>query len=189
MATRVLLIEASPTPWDLENRLVGNSSLPLTAEGIDELRHRLDNVRLKVEAVYRPAGNEACAQAGQILAKKYRVRARDNPDLNEMGLGLWQGLLPDEIRRRFLTVYSRWLEEPLAVMPPDGEPLQSAIDRIGSAVKRIIRRNQNSGVAMALRPMAMQIARGVIKQESAAQIASHLHGRQRLETIELNSVD
>ena len=71
-------------------------------------------------------------------------------------------------------------------MPPDGESLQSAIDRISAAVNRIARRNRNSSFAMALRPMAMQIARGVLKQESAPQIASHLHHRQPIETIELN---
>jgi broad specificity phosphatase PhoE len=186
MGTRVLLVEASPTPWDLEDRLVGNSSLPLTAEGIDALRHRLDAVQGKIEAIYRPAGNEACSQAGQILAKKYGVRARDNPDLNEMGLGLWQGLLPDEIRRRFPSVYSRWLQDPLGVKPPDGEPLQGAIHRIGSALSKILRRNRNFAVALALRPIAMQIARGTLRQESAAQIASHLHERQPMETIDLN---
>jgi probable phosphoglycerate mutase len=186
MGTRVLLVEASPTPWDLEDRLVGNSSLPLTAEGIDQLRHRIEAIQGKIAAIYRPASNEACTQAGQVLSKKYGVRPRDNRDLNEMGLGLWQGLLPDEIRRRFPTVFARWLEDPLAVMPPDGEPLQEAIGRIGSAISRIIRRNRNSSIALTLRPIALQIARGMLKQESAAQIASHLHERQPMETIDLN---
>ena len=189
MSTRVLLIEASPTPWDLEERLVGNSSLPLTAEGMDALRHLLETVKHPVEAIYRPAANEACAQAAQLIGKKFGVRARDNPDLNEMGLGLWQGLLPDEIRRRFPSAYQKWVEEPLGVMPPDGESLEMAIERIGAAVEKITRRNRNYSFVLAMRPMAMQIARGVLKQESASQIAGHLHDRQPMETIELNSAE
>lgn len=189
MGSRVLLIEASPTPWDLEQRLVGNSSLPLTAEGIDALRHLLERVSQPVEAIYRPAANEACTQAAQMMGKKFGVRPRDIPELNEVGLGLWQGLLPEEIRRRFPSVYTKWLEEPQAVVPPDGEPLQAAIDRISAAAQKIRRRNRNSSFALAMRPMAMQIILGVFKQESASQIARHLHHRQPMETIELTSAE
>ena len=31
--TRVLLISASPTPWDVEGRMSGNAMLPLTTDG------------------------------------------------------------------------------------------------------------------------------------------------------------
>ena len=34
MPTRAVLIAAGPTPWDVEGRIVRNSSLPLTAEAM-----------------------------------------------------------------------------------------------------------------------------------------------------------
>jgi probable phosphoglycerate mutase len=180
------MIAAGPTPWDAEDRLVGNSSLPLTAEAMDAIRHLLDEVRTPITAVYRPAVNEACTQAAQIISRKFSLRARDNADLDEVGLGLWQGLLPEEIRLRFPTVYRKWVEEPLLVTPPDGEPLEAAIQRIGGAARQIIRRNRGACIAMALRPMALQIVAGILHGRTSAEIAKSLHERQAMETIEIN---
>jgi broad specificity phosphatase PhoE len=185
MPTQVVMIEAGPTPWEAENRLVGNSSLPLTAEAMDAIRHLLDHVTTPITAVYRPGVNEACVQAAQIIGKKYGLRARDNPDLDEVALGLWQGLLPEEIRLRFPTVYPKWEEEPLVVTPPDGEPLKAAIARIEEAIRQILRRNRGGCVALALRPMALQIASGMLQGRSLAEIAKRLHQRQAMETIEV----
>src|ERR1022692_3102012 len=104
MPTWVVMIEAGPTPWDAEERLVGNSSLPLTAEAMDAIRHLLDSVKPPVDAVYRAATSDACTQAAHIIAKKFGVKSRDNPGLDEVSLGLWQGLLPGQLRLRFPTV-------------------------------------------------------------------------------------
>jgi broad specificity phosphatase PhoE len=186
MSTTVVMFQAAPTPWDVEGRIVGNSSIPLTAEAMDAIRHLLDCVTDPIAAVYRPAGNEACTQAAQIIGKKFGLRARDNPDLDEVGLGLWQGLLPQEIRRRFPTIYPKWEETPLLVTPPDGEPLDAAIRRIGGATRQIIHRNRNTCVALVLRPMALQIASGVLHDQNSTEIARRLHHRLPIETIDLN---
>jgi broad specificity phosphatase PhoE len=183
----MVLIEAGPTPWDVEQRLVGDASLPLTAEAMDAIGHLLGSLSEPIEAIYRPAANEACRQAGQIIAKRYALRPRDNPDLAEVGLGLWQGLLPQEVRQRFPTVYPKWEEQPLQVTPPDAEPLEAAIRRVGDAVGRILRRSRNHCIALALRPMAFQVASGVLRGQPAAKIARRLRHRQPMETIELNS--
>lgn len=185
MATVVVMFQAGPTPWEKEGRLVGDSSLPLTAEAIDSIRRRVNEITLPIKTVYRPAANEACVQAAQIISQKFGVRARDNANLNEMRLGLWQGLLPDEVRQRFTTAYRKWEEEPLVVTPPEGESLDAAIDRIGAAAKNIARRNRGSCVALALRPLALRIAAGVLRGQVSGEIAAGLHSGQPVETIEL----
>jgi probable phosphoglycerate mutase len=186
MPTNVILIEAGPTPWESEERVVGNSSLPLTAEAMDAIRHRLETIAVPITAVYRPGMNEACTQAAHIVTEKYRIRARDSAGLDEVSLGLWQGLMPGDIRQRFPTAFRKWEESPLLVTPPDGEPLEAAIGRIGSAVKMIARRNRGYNVALALRPMALQIATAVLQGRSAADIAAHLHDRTPIATIEVS---
>jgi len=185
MATRVILIEASPTPWDVEGRITGSVSLPLTAEAIDALRHLLATIPGPVAGVYRPGENEACEQAARLIAQKFALRARDNPDLQAVHMGLWQGLTPEEVRARFPTVFPQWQERPLAVTPPDGEPLAMAIERISEAVRRILKRNRDQTVALALRPMAMQIALGWLRGEAPQIIAGHLHERQAMATIDV----
>jgi broad specificity phosphatase PhoE len=187
MATQVLMIEAGPTPWDAEGRMVGSRPLPLTAEALDAIRHLLDDLRPgSIASVYRPAANEACNQTAHLIAKKFNLRVRDNPALEEVKLGLWEGLAPEEVKFRFPTVFPQWLEHPLSVTPPDGEPLPDAIARIDDALKRILRRNRGVMLALALRPMAMQIASGLLANEPVEKIAERLHQHQPIATIEVN---
>jgi phosphoserine phosphatase len=186
MSTRAVLIEAGPTPWDVEGRIVGNSSLPLTAEAMDAIRHLLDGISGPIDAIYHAAGNEACHQVAEIISRKFGIRARDIRDLDEVRLGLWQGLFPDDVRARFPTVYPQWEAQPLQVTPPDGEPLEEAIGRMRGPLNRILRRNRDLSVALALRPMAFQIARGIMQKQSSVQIAGRLRERQAIATIEID---
>jgi broad specificity phosphatase PhoE len=186
MVTRVVLIQAGPTPWDGEGRIVGAASLPLIAEAKDAIRHLLETLPFNIEGVYHPAGNEACHEAAQIIAHKYNLRPRDNVNLDEFRLGLWEGLPADEVRSRFPTVFPQWEDHPLAVTPPDGEPLESAIARIQGALVRILRRNKGLTIALALRPMALQIAAGALRGQKGEEIAAHLHEMHPFETIELD---
>jgi broad specificity phosphatase PhoE len=186
MSTRAVLIEAGPTPWDVEGRIVGNSSLPLTAEATDIIRHLLDGVSGPIDGVYYTAANEASKQVAELITRKFGVRARDIRDLDEVRLGLWQGLFPADIRARFPTVYPQWEAQPLLVTPPDGEPLEEAIQRIRPPLNRILKRNRDQTVVLALRPMAFQIVRGIMRKESSVQIAGRLRERQAIETIEID---
>jgi phosphoserine phosphatase len=186
MSTRAVLIEAGPTPWDVEGRMVGNSSLPLTAEATDSIRHLLDGVAGPIDSIYHVAANEACHQVAQLISKKFGIRARDIRDLDEVRLGLWQGLLPEDIRARFPTVYPQWEAQPLLVTPPDGEPLEEAIQRMRAPINRILRRNKDQTIILPLRPMAFQIVRGIMQKQSSVQIAQRLRERQAIATIEID---
>jgi broad specificity phosphatase PhoE len=186
MPTRAVLIEAGPTPWDIEGRIVGSASLPLTAEAMDAIRHRVDSLAHPLSSVYRAAANEACDQASKIIAQKFRLRPRKQSELEELHLGLWQGLSPEVVRTRFPTVYRQWEEQPLAVTPPEGEPLEAAIIRIRTALGQILRRNKGLTVGLTLRPMALQIAAGVLTGQTPPQIAACLRQRLAMETIEID---
>jgi probable phosphoglycerate mutase len=185
MLTRVVLIAAGPTPWDVEGRLVGSRPLPLTAEALDAIQHLLESLSPPVHSVYRAADNEASDQTARLVAKHFNLRVRDNPALDGLQLGLWEGLTAEEVRFRFPTVFQQWLENPLAVVPPDGEPLTSAIDRTHEALARILRRNRGQSIVLALRRRVMQIAIGVLRGESPQIIAGHLHEELPIATIEL----
>lgn len=186
MPTRAVLIEAGPTPWEIEGRIVGSASLPLTAEAMDSIRHLVDSLTSPLTCVYRPASNEACDQAAKIIAQKFDLRSRKQPELEEVHLGLWQGLSPDEVRSRFPTVYPQWEEQPLAVTPPDGEPLEAAIGRIRRGLGRILKRNKGQSVGLVLRPMALQVADGILAAQTPQEIAGRLRQRLAMETIEID---
>jgi len=183
--TRLILIEAGPTPWDAEDRLVGNHTLPLAPGAAAVVAAAVANIEDPVDAVYCSAANEATAQAAKLVADRYKLRPRDVPDLEEVALGLWQGLTRTDARFRFPSAFDEWTQNPAGVRPPEGEPLERAVERFRAALRKVLRRNRDKTLALALRPMGMQITLGLLRDEPLAAIAGHLHNREGIATIEV----
>jgi broad specificity phosphatase PhoE len=181
--THIALIHAGPTPWDDEDRVVGNSPLPLTDQARETIRQLIPSLG-KVTAIYRAKKNEACDEAAKIIAEAFKLKPRDNAALDEFDLGLWQGLTRSQLQFRFSSAINQWKENPLAVIPPDGEPLADEIERIRSALKAVLRKNLEATIVLPLRPLAMRTALGLLRGESPQMIAGHLQSRSNLEKID-----
>jgi broad specificity phosphatase PhoE len=181
--TKVLLIHAGPTPWDVEGRLTGNRSLPLTEDATRSIEAIASSLPA-MSAVFCSKSNEACEEAAKIIAERSALRPRDLPEIDAVSLGLWQGLKREQLRFRFPTAFPRWEEAPAEIIPPDGESFEHAHARIGRAVRKMIRRFGGKTIAVALRPMSQQLAAGILRGETTAQIAAHLHKVAQMETIE-----
>src|SRR5688572_8966169 len=113
--TRVLLIQAGPTPWDIEGRLGGRHSLPLQTDAVAWVQQAIEQFSDPPIAVYRAKCNGACDETAKLVATKFNLRPRDHPDLNEIDIGLWQGLTRSELRTRFPTAFVQWERNPVSV--------------------------------------------------------------------------
>jgi broad specificity phosphatase PhoE len=182
--TRVLLIKAGPTPWDLEKRISGNVALPLTEAATTNLPAMLQTLP-KVDAVYHCKSNDACHQVAKLIAAQNNLKARDNEHLESWCLGLWQGLRMEDLRQRYPTVLEQWEDSPEKVVPPEGESFIDAIARLRDATRKILRRNRGYTIALVLRPTALQIVAGILRMQTPQQIASHLQNDTPVETIEM----
>ena len=187
--TRILLIAASPTPWDVEDRVVGNHSLPLTAEAHQAVSELIGELVPTISAVYRCKTNEACDETARLLAEKYNLRPGHKADLNEMNLGLWQGLRREEIKFRFPKVIEQWQKQPLTVQPPEGETVPEAADRLKAAVQSVLKRNRGTTIALPLRPIAMRLVSGLLHHEPLEETVRHLQDTTPMETIDLSDDD
>ena len=185
--TRVLLIQAGPTPWDTEGRLGGRHSLPLEPEARAWIQQTIDQIAEQPAAVYRAKRNEACDETARLIAGKLNLRPRDNDDLDEIDVGLWRGLTRNELRQRFRTAFVQWEKRADAVTPPDGESFADATERVTRALSRILHRNRDATIAIVMRPMSMRLASGILVGETPDHIAAHLHQAPPLETIELDA--
>jgi probable phosphoglycerate mutase len=186
--TRVVFIKAGPTPWDLEDRISGNHTLPLTDDARAQIVVLLESVP-PVDAIYRAKKNEACDQVAKLVATLHNLRPRDDENLDAWGLGLWQGLRMEDIRQRYRAALEQWEQSPATIVPPEGEAFTDAVDRLHRAMRKIVRRNRNKTIAVAARQSAMQILIGILRRETPEQIAGHLQNDAAIETIELSEQD
>jgi broad specificity phosphatase PhoE len=119
-------------------------------------------------AVVYASDEQASAESAQIVANQYAAKQKQKDDLVEVDVGLWEGLTPEELSRRYPKVYKRWREEPLSVCPPEGEAPEDSSARLREAIQWIIGRQNGNGSAIILGPVAFAVARRIIEGDDQA---------------------
>jgi broad specificity phosphatase PhoE len=64
-------------------------------------------------------------------------------DLRELCLGEWEGRTVEEVRSLPGDPYAQWVRDPVACLPPGGEPLPDVQDRVVRAMEEIARAHPN----------------------------------------------
>jgi broad specificity phosphatase PhoE len=95
-----------------------------------------------LEALYCGPG-ESTTSTAEIIGKALGLRPRRIEELRNLDFGLWQGLQIEEIKRRNTKLFRQWIEDPRTICPPQGETVESALERVRTAMKPLIRRHQD----------------------------------------------
>ncbi|MFM8890358.1 MAG: histidine phosphatase family protein, partial [Planctomycetia bacterium] len=141
MPDTLIILRSGATDYDVQGRIRGAIDLPLAPAGIAEAKEAARQLDpLRPVAVY--TASERCAlETGRIVATAVSLRPRVVKNLTNLDLGLWQGLLVEDIRERQPRLYRQWQDNPWAIAPPEGELLEQACDRVEAALERIVRRH------------------------------------------------
>jgi broad specificity phosphatase PhoE len=157
--TYLILIPRGQTCWEKEDRLVGSADLPLSSEGLEQVDRWGEQLKtIGIDILFSAVGGPT-EQTARMLAGACHVRARIEPCLTEVDLGLWQGMAVADVKLRHPRVYKQWIEKPDSVTPPEGESLASAMDRIDQCVARIVRKNKEMRIGVVIGPFALALAR------------------------------
>ncbi len=157
--TRIILVPAGLTVWQEEGRLVGNANLPLSETGrAQAIRWAEQLSEEHLDVIYCYTSGPIKETAG-IIAKNLKLKVRDNANLAEINLGLWQGMPMEEIKQRHPKVYKQWRENPESVTPPDGESIASLRKRIEPEVQTITNKNRGKRVAIVLGQVSLAVIR------------------------------
>lgn len=161
--TQVVLIRSGATVYDEQNRVQGVLDIPLSERGRAEVALLAEKLAepyngCELAALYCGPTENVCRTA-EVVGKALGLRPKKIDDLRNLDQGLWQGLQLDEIRRRNNRVFRQWLEDPLTICPPHGEPVETALERIKSALRPLIRRHQGEAIGLVVgEPLAQLIA-------------------------------
>lgn len=158
--TQVVLIRPGSTDYHEQKLIQGTLDVPLNAEGEEEVRRLVEEVRhLGLDAVYVPE-SEPALQTALALTEALDVKCRKLERLRNLDHGLWQGMAIDEIRRKQPKVYRQWQDAPECVCPPQGETLEAADDRVHLALTKILKRHKGGVVGLVVpEPLASLVRR------------------------------
>ena len=160
---RVILVRTGATEWDNVGRLAGTADLPISPDG----RRRLEHLSAALSGVpfgcvWSP-GDEASCETAVVVAgfaaerdTGPKPKLKKNDALRELGLGLWEGSLAEELRARCPSAFGRWCEDPRDVTPPQGESIAELGERLVAECVRLMHRSRDESHALVnvLRPIA-----------------------------------
>ncbi len=155
----LVLIPWAQTDWAQEKRLTADSSPPLNQTGQQQARlWGKEAIEKQVRVVYSSAERTSLDTA-EIFAQQASSKVKMFDGMQEVSVGLWEGLTEEELKARFPKVYKRWVEDPSSVCPPEGEELADAQKRIRAVLKKTARKSRKSPFGLVLGPVSCAIAR------------------------------
>lgn len=188
--TILWLVRAGESIWQREHRLQGRADLPLSAEGRAAILAELAQFGPgptspsapghELAAVHHPP-DEGATETAAIVARAAGSRTKALRELADPDLGLLDGLTLDVFEERFPTRHRQWQEEPLSLVPPEGEPLIDARRRVLDELARLAKKHRGKEFAVVLHPLALGFARCALADRSGRDLWKSLEGRPRLE--------
>ena len=147
---KILLVRAGKTDYDCQNRIQGTLDLPLSEEGWQQVAELAETLHdHQVEAIYS-GPDQASLQTAELVSVALQQKVKSNKQFHNLDLGLWQGMLIDDVKSKQPRVYKQWVEHPETVCPPEGETLTAAEERLRNALAKIEKKHKDGTVAVVI---------------------------------------
>lgn len=152
MATTLYLIRHGVTEGNGEKRYKGSIDVPISQEGIEQVRRLSEFIRAdlcgsSLSAVYASPLSRALDSA-EVIAASYGLEPIVVDGLKERNFGIWEGMTLAEIHEKYPGEFKAWAANPLEHSPLGGESTLEVRDRIIPAVEEIIARHCDEKVAI-----------------------------------------
>lgn len=153
------LIRAGQTVWAADGRIQGAADLPMSEAGRSAIMAALDQAATAKPAVIHHPSDEAATQTAQLFAQRLKAKTKSLDDLHDPKFGVLEGLTEREFEERFPTRYKQWEDDPLSLTPPEGEDFIHAVQRMFSAISRVLNRSRSAETGLVLHDVGIGLVR------------------------------
>lgn len=184
----ITLLRTGGTSWDAEERFTGQTDLPMTDQGSDEVARAVHAGTFEHPfSVILTSDEEACVSSAKMLPHGPDTKIKKNSKLKNISLGLWEGVLESDLKDRNPSCYSQWSEHPERITPPEGESLAEGLDRLLAAIDRSLSKckGSNPNIAIVLRPLSWAVVRSWLSDQKLGTIWTQLEEPIAVEHFEL----
>jgi broad specificity phosphatase PhoE len=137
-ATRIYLVRHGATVLSAEDRFAGETDVPLSDEGREQLSKLAGRLKHEpIAAVYASPLGRTMETARMLAAPHGKpVEARDG--LREVSHGRWEGKTRAEVEKEYPEEYARWEADPYSFAPSGGETGLAVTARAMPALLEIV---------------------------------------------------
>jgi broad specificity phosphatase PhoE len=146
--TRILLARHGATTLSAEDRFAGSSDVPLSDEGLEQVRSLGRRLRKEPVAAVYSSDMRRAIDTARMIAGPHGLEPITRAALREVDHGRWEGLVHKDVETRFAEEYKRWDADPLLAPPPGGESGLSVLARSWPELARIV--NDHAGQTVAV---------------------------------------
>ncbi len=128
------------TDWNTAKKIQGSNDIPLNERGIAQARsmgEKLVREQYPIQRIYTSRQLRA-KKTAEIAAEFLGVECRIVDGLEEMNLGLWEGLSWKQVEEQFPEEYAVWKKSRRYTRSPKGECYQDVLDRLLPVLRQII---------------------------------------------------
>lgn len=151
----IALIRPGSSDYDGLGRIQGNLELPLTAQGAAEVVAMGEELRGHGLTVIYSANAQPALETAEILARALGIKCKRLDKLENVNMGLWQGMQYDEVRYKHPSCFKEWEDLSENVCPPEGETLGEARDRLVDVLEKVMRKHIGGAMGLVLpRPLS-----------------------------------
>jgi probable phosphoglycerate mutase len=157
VANTFYIVRHGQTNWNILGKTQGHGNSDLTESGESQARELADSmINYPIDHIYSSDLGRA-VQTAQIIGKKINIEVEETKNLREMGFGVWEGLLIDEIKKCHAKTYDIWRNEPHLVNIEQGENLHIIKERIDKFIKEINDKYDNRHILLVSHSVTVRV--------------------------------
>ena len=147
--TELLFVRHGYSEGNKSRRFSGQKDFPLSEAGHQQALELADYLRsFGIDAIY---SSDLCRAVDTVrpLAEALSLPVHTTEALREVDVGLWEGVLRDDVERNYSKNYSLYLKSPGLVRFDGGESFAEMRARALDAVRKILAENEGKTVVIA----------------------------------------
>ncbi len=161
--TYLWLVRHGQTDWNVQGRWQGQTpdAPPLNAAGLaqaeavaEQLAAQASQDGLAFAAIYSSDLLRA-RQTAEIIARRLGLPVQLDARLREVHLGVWEGMLGDEVALRYVAELEARRRDPVHSRPPQGESVYEVAARVGQTFDAIARAHPDQHVIVVSHGLAL----------------------------------
>ena len=173
-ATRVYLVRHGSTELSAEDSFAGETDVPLSDVGRDQLRKLSRRLAEEPIAAFYASPLSRTMETARILAEPHNKPITPKEGLREISHGSWEGKRRADVEKLFPEEYARWEMDPYSFAPSGGETGLAVTARALPALLEIVAAHPGDHVLIASHKATIRLLIGSLLGFDLRRYRDHL---------------